>query len=144
MLAYSNTSSSGENVNETMLHLLLTIVSGTSQMGGVPTQDILFIFAGAFENIENRYADKKHRIGFTARDEKEEISCFSDYTLRYDFWYRSANEMSPWIVSIKKKKLNFWIWMMMPEILRWMARIISGCWTDWRLQEEIIRFSYIA
>lgn len=82
LLSYRNTNSGGENVNETMLHQLLTIVSGTSQMAGVPTKDILFIFAGAFENIENQYADKKHRIGFAARDEEEEISCFSDYTLR--------------------------------------------------------------
>lgn len=82
LLSYRNTNSDGENVNETMLHQLLTIVSGTSQMAGVPTKDILFIFAGAFENIEKQYADKKHRIGFAARDEEEEISCFSDYTLR--------------------------------------------------------------
>lgn len=70
LMCYSNTDSSGEDVNQTILHQMLTVISG-STISGVDSKDILFLFAGAFENLEEERNNKKkskHQIGFAAPD----------------------------------------------------------------------------
>lgn len=86
LLSYSNTDSAGENVNETILHQMLTAVSGTS-IAGIDTKNILFVFAGAFENLENRRSKNRARsqMGFTAGTAvfpEKDVTDFENYDLR--------------------------------------------------------------
>jgi ATP-dependent protease Clp ATPase subunit len=85
LLSYKNTDAAGENTNETVIHQMLTAVSGTN-IAGTDTGDILFIFAGAFENMEIQRTKKKSQniMGFSAVTDThvEESSVINSYDLR--------------------------------------------------------------
>ena len=74
LLAMSNTDAHGEDVNRIVLMQLLTAIAGTATISDVDTKDILFILAGAFENVEDirKEKRKKEKIGFSAVSEREE------------------------------------------------------------------------
>ena len=65
-----NTDASGEDVNQTVLSQLLTVMAGTASIADVDTKKILFVLAGAFENIENdcEARKKKTKVGFAAQE----------------------------------------------------------------------------
>ena len=65
-----NHDSHGDDVNQTILQQLLTAVAGTVTIEGVETKDVLFIFAGAFEDLENAREKKRKgkNVGFYRTD----------------------------------------------------------------------------
>ena len=81
-LFMSNRDSNGEDVNRIVLMQLLTVIAGTATISDVDTKDILFILAGAFENVEDirKERRKKEKIGFSAVSEREEAD--QPYDLR--------------------------------------------------------------
>ncbi len=98
LLCYSNMDSHDEDVNQIVLHQMLTAVAGTSEIGEVDTKNILFIFAGAFENIEEKRREKKarHQAGFSAalRENVESRKDNSDemYNLRQELIEMGASK----------------------------------------------------
>ena len=68
-LFMSNTDSNGEDVNQIVLFQLLTVLAGTADIADVNTKNILFILAGAFENIEDirESRKKKAKMGFASQ-----------------------------------------------------------------------------
>ena len=53
IIGMSNTDSNGEDCNAIVTAQLLTAIAGTQNYGSVDTSKILFIMAGAFEELEN-------------------------------------------------------------------------------------------
>ena len=75
LLAYRSCDHEGNDVNETIVHDLLTAISGNDSDYCVDTNKVLFIFLGAFENLENsRNEEKKKIFGF-----QEQVSEEADY-----------------------------------------------------------------
>ena len=86
-LFYKNFGSKGADVNELVLHQLLTTISGSNMINGIHTKDILFIMAGAFENIEREHEQKSiHRMGFSQVLEEREA-----YDLREELEKRGVS-----------------------------------------------------
>ena len=79
-LTLPNTDAAGEDVNATVLSQLLTALAGTQEYEGVDTRKVLWILAGAFEELENQRAEEHRNIGFGQID-AEENEC---YDLRSD------------------------------------------------------------
>ena len=69
-----NTDSAGEDVNKTVLAQLLTLIAGTATICDVKAKDIMFIFAGAFENVEElrRERNKKTSVGFMSESLRQD------------------------------------------------------------------------
>ena len=68
LLAYKSSDHEGNNVNESIIHDLLTAVIGNDSDYCVDTNKVLFIFLGAFENLENnRNEEKKKVFGFQGK-----------------------------------------------------------------------------
>ncbi len=73
-----NFDSGGEDVNALVIAQLLTYIDGTAVTAGVNMKNVLFILAGAFENMEiNREIERnRHPVGFMngAEDEGEDTA----------------------------------------------------------------------
>ena len=74
-LTLPNTDAAGEDVNATVLSQLLTALAGTQEYEGIDTRKILWILAGAFEELENQRAEEHRNIGFGQID-AEENECY--------------------------------------------------------------------
>ena len=78
-----NTDGNGEDVNQTVLSQLLTVMAGTATIADVNTRNILFVLAGAFENIENNCEARKRKtkVGFSSQQKTAELDS-NEYNLR--------------------------------------------------------------
>ena len=83
IIGMSNTDSNGEDCNAIVTAQLLTAIAGTQNYGSVDTSKILFIMAGAFEELENSRKKKReeHGIGFAVNASAKENS-MTGYDLR--------------------------------------------------------------
>ena len=85
IIGMSNTDSNGEDCNAIVTAQLLTAIAGTQNYGSVDTSKILFIMAGAFEELENSRKKKReeHGIGFAVNaSAKEKENSMTGYDLR--------------------------------------------------------------
>ena len=85
IIGMSNTDSNGEDCNAIVTAQLLTAIAGTQNYGNVDTSKILFIMAGAFEELENSRKKKReeHGIGFAVNaSAKEKENSMTGYDLR--------------------------------------------------------------
>lgn len=64
VFAYGSADCQGNDTNQAIIHELLTVISGNATNYCVDTHDILFIFGGTFENLEDQRREKK-KIGFS-------------------------------------------------------------------------------
>lgn len=81
-LFMSNTDAYGEDVNQTILSQLLTVLAGTAKIADVNTKNILFILAGAFENVSDirERRKKQAKMGFISMQGE----ALDDNTEKYD------------------------------------------------------------
>ena len=85
ILGYTNFDSQSQDMNQTVIHQMLVAISGTC-IGRVDTNNILFIFAGAFENFEDTREQESKRIGFCrkqALENKSRIYDLREEMIRY-------------------------------------------------------------
>ena len=86
-----NSDSNGEDVNQIILSQLLTVLAGTADIEDVNTKNILFILAGAFENIEDirESRKKKAKMGFFSQETTGNIA--GKYDLRKELLQMGAS-----------------------------------------------------
>lgn len=84
LIGTANYDSSGQDVNAVITSQLLTALAGTQEYEGVETSKILFICAGAFEELENDRESEKERkkIGFGRCNGAESSDKREMYNLR--------------------------------------------------------------
>ena len=72
-LLIPNFGSRGEDSNQIVLNQLLTVLEGTAQIAGIDTSQVMFILAGAFEELKKEGHEKKKqgRVGFALDDETD-------------------------------------------------------------------------
>ena len=102
IIGMSNTDSNGEDCNAIVTAQLLTAIAGTQNYGSVDTSKILFIMAGAFEELENSRKKKReeHGIGFAVNaSAKEKENSMTGY------WKRSVFQS-----SFSEGCLTLYIW----------------------------------
>lgn len=81
----SYVSNENANRNSIIQHQLMQILDGGT-IAGVPTKNILFVFSGAFHQLDelNKKEVRHNPIGFIATDTKEECVAIAKDTLRND------------------------------------------------------------
>lgn len=84
LIGTANYDSSGQDVNAVITSQLLTALAGTQEYEGVDTSKILFVCAGAFEELENDRESEKERkkIGFGRCNGAENSDKREMYSLR--------------------------------------------------------------
>lgn len=80
--SYASYGESEVNRNATVQHQLMQILDGNT-IAGIPTNNILFVFSGAFSQLEQAKNNKKaqHSIGFV-KEKEESVKRFCDESIR--------------------------------------------------------------
>ena len=93
LIGTANYDASGQDVNALIVSQLLTALAGTQEYEDVDTSKILFICAGAFEELENDRKSEKERkrIGFGRCNEEKKFDKREMYNLRTELEKRGVS-----------------------------------------------------
>lgn len=71
VLAYGSADCNGNDVNKSIIHDMLTAIGGNASDYSVDTNQVLFVFLGAFENLEDSRKKQMKTMGFMGNQHEQ-------------------------------------------------------------------------